>query len=54
MGGFTRPFDWVSEGFMTVLLSLGPCLLNVGPVLLSLGPYLLNLGPVLLSLGPYS
>ena len=43
---FTRPFDWVLDRYLHVLLSLVPVL---GPVLLSLVPVL---GPVLLSLGP--
>ena len=45
---FARPYDWVYDCFVLVLLSLGPILLNLGPVLLVLGPILLNLGPVLL------
>ena len=35
---FARPYDWIIDCFMTVLLSYGPRLLSYGPRLLSYGP----------------
>ena len=43
----TRPFDWIIDCSIPVLLGNGPVLLTYGPVLLRNGPVLLNYGPFL-------